>query len=119
MLLSTWDQVVQELREFPAPEVALSFDDCGSSLKRTAWVFRGLKDSAYKLEPTIERAAHSKSMGWHVLERLVTDEFKSRARMHLNASSIPGDELTWLALMQHHGVPTRMLDFTYSPFVGL
>jgi hypothetical protein len=39
--------------------------------------------------------------------------------MHLNASLIPGDELAWLALMQHYAIPTRLLDFTYSPFVAL
>ena len=44
---------------------------------------------------------------------------KARARLHLSASLIPGDELSWLALMQHNGVPTRLLDFTYSPFIAL
>src|SRR5690606_4137705 len=29
------------------------------------------------------------------------------------------DVLTWLAVMQHNDVPTRLLDFTYSPFVAL
>ena len=31
----------------------------------------------------------------------------------------PGDKLGWLAIMQHYGAPTRLLDFTYSPYVAL
>lgn len=41
--------------------------------------------------------------------------------MHLSASTIPDsqDDLTWLAQMQHYSIPTRLLDFTFSPFVAL
>jgi hypothetical protein len=112
---SNWKEIVECLEEFPPPEVTSDSE----GITGTAWVFRGLKNSCYKLQPALEREAQSKRMQWPELEVLVSSEFKSRARMHLSASSIPEDELTWLALMQHYAVPTRLLDFTYSSFVAL
>lgn len=29
------------------------------------------------------------------------------------------NKLEWLSLMQHYGAPTRMIDWTFSPFIGL
>jgi hypothetical protein len=47
--------------------------------------------------------------------------FKSRARFYLDARLIPheNDAGGWLALMQHYGAPTRMLDWTTSLNVSL
>jgi hypothetical protein len=114
---SNWSEIVRCLEEFPTSEV----DYTENGVTRTDWVFRGLADSCFFLEPTIERQARSKNIPWLALERLVALEFKSRAHMHLSAVQVPDpqEELTWLAQMQHYGVPTRLLDFTYSPFVAL
>jgi hypothetical protein len=118
---STWDEIAKCLAGFPAPEISVDADDGGSNVIQKTWAFRGLKKFNYKLQPSIEREAHSKNICWAALELLVLAEFKSRARMHLSPALIPrdGDQFTWLAVMQHYGVPTRLLDFTYSPFIGL
>lgn len=112
-----WAGIIKCLEEFPAPSVTITEGD----VMRTDWVFRGLGNSSYCLEPAIERYARDKSIPWLALEKLVALEFKSRARMHLNKAMLPDpqDELTWLAHMQHYAIPTRLLDFTYSPFVAL
>ena len=113
----TWIDVVNSLEEFPAPNLTT----IEGELTRTDWIFRGLANSCFQLEPAIERHARDKSMPWLALEKLVALEFKSRARLHLSASILPEpqDDLTWLAQMQHYSIPTRLLDFTFSPFVAL
>ena len=112
---SGWAEIVECLEAFPPHELAT--DPEGATGK--AWVFRGLQDSRYELQPTIEREAQSRATEWPALEVRISREFESRARVYLSAPSIPEDELTWLALMQHYAVPTRLLDFSYSPFVAL
>lgn len=116
---SSLDDIMRWLNEFPDPELAVHMDNGGDYVKRTEWVFRGMPDSRYRLKPTIERQADAKSVRWSAMELLILDEFTSRAHMHLAGPSIPKDEIAWLAVMQHYGVPTRLLDFTYSPFVAL
>ncbi len=114
---SDWSEFSHWLEEFEYPEIS----QYESELHTVDWVFRGLSDSRFQLKPTIEREAQFKSISWPALEKLVTIEFKARAPMHLSPALIPApeDELRWLAQMQHYGVPTRLLDFTYSPFVAL
>ena len=113
---SSWKEIAEHLEWFPAPEISLEPE---GEISRSAWVFRGLGSSRYELQPSIERELHADSMGWHALEHLVSEEFKARAGLHLDPPRIPENELSWLALMQHNGVPTRLLDFTYSPFIAL
>lgn len=118
---SGWNEILAHLETFPAPETVMEYDEDVASIgvASTAWVFRGLRSSHYGLQPAIEREAESKSMSWAGLEVLMLNEFKARAPLHLSAQLMPRDELTWLAFMQHHEIPTRLLDFTYSPFVAL
>jgi hypothetical protein len=113
---SNWAEITDWINDIPSP--LASFDDTGG-FNSTAWVFRGLRNSIYGLQPAIEREAQDKSIQWSALETLVLSEFKARARMHLSAPLIPADEITWLAQMQHYEVPTRLLDFSHSPFVAL
>lgn len=54
-----------------------------------------------------------------VVEKRLLREFK---RAYPSRENTPAprydDDLAWLALMQHHGAPTRLLDWTFSPFVA-
>jgi hypothetical protein len=44
--------------------------------------------------------------------------FKRKAHLFLDHIPAETDYFQWLALMQHHGAPTRLIDFTWSPEVA-
>ena len=80
------------------------------------WVFRGQANSEWGLQNAIERTDF---IHLHKgIEREFVEEFQRGARNYLSKDQIPEHLIEWLALMQHHGAPTRLLDFTKSPFIA-
>ena len=94
-----------------------SFDEFYHAAKQypTPRLFRGLSNSNYELKPKIGRIRTSGSLS---PERIAFDMFKNDARPYLDR--IPSDK-NWelLAIAQHHGLMTRLLDWTDNPLVGL
>lgn len=52
-------------------------------------------------------------------EHGITTRFKARAGSRYPHVPLDHDSLGWLTLMQHYGLPTRLLDWSESPLVGL
>lgn len=84
-----------------------------------SWAFRGQSNDERKLQTSLERVLGSDLRDAVRIEFRLVREFVRRA--HHYSSYIPrkDDVVEWFALMQHHGAPTRLLDWTYSFFVGL
>jgi FRG domain-containing protein len=55
---------------------------------------------------------------WREQEERILRIFKRKAIHFLDIVPDLEDDFEWLALMQDHGAPTRLLDFTWSPYVA-
>lgn len=79
-------------------------------------LYRGQSDADWPLKPAIARLGRSVSL---LEETSMLEEFKRRAIPYLES---PGGDLgdaDWLAIAQHHGMPTRMLDWSGSALTAL
>ena len=87
-----------------------------------AWAFRGQSDAAWPLETTLERVRVSRGIPRREVAQIeggLIRRFKRQYHLHSADPPREDDYVEWLALMQHHGAPTRLLDWTYSFFVAV
>ena len=85
------------------------------------YIYRGHADADWRLESSLERligAEWCRESAVKCEERSL-DLFKSKFHLYDRENIQPNSKLSWLAIMQHYGVPTRLLDFTESPYVAL
>lgn len=79
---------------------------------RSPYVFRGLSNVDYPLTTTLMRLGGNYAEMEHHLLR----NFRKYAKREV----VEQDSVwNWLAVAQHHGLPTRLLDWTFSPHVAM
>lgn len=80
---------------------------------RSPYVFRGMTNAEYSLETSLQRFVGD-SGDWDLEVHLLRN-FRQYARKEIEQPESP---FHLMALAQHHGLPTRLLDWTYSPTVA-
>jgi type I restriction enzyme M protein len=85
--------------------------------KSHSYMWRGVSSADYPLIPKVAREWHQDLFTLNFSERAMLEQFRVRAMLYLKDR--PANDWEWLALGQHYGLPTRLMDWSKNPLVAL
>jgi len=95
----------------------LEFHSIIQKFSASNFLFRGQSKSGWDLIPRIGRPEYNSNVPKIFKEEYIIQSW-SRYAIH-NLSDIPIDYWDWLSLAQHHGLATRLPDWTKNPLIAL
>jgi hypothetical protein len=117
--LVTEDEPISSWEDFQGWFAPFKDGGCFRGHREASWNLASTLDRALLKTVAVENSAVREKLNPEENERAVLLDFQ-RGAHHYHAATPPPDQVVdWLALMQHHGAPTRMLDWTQSPSVAL
>lgn len=87
----------------------------------SSWIFRGHGFKKWQLESNIERAVNKFDCPRNLIsirEKMLIHDFQQRVHHFIKSPPDRENLIEWLSLIQHHGGPTRLLDFTESFYIA-
>jgi hypothetical protein len=119
--MNTWpERTLDSLREIQQLAV-----DIGARWPNSdRCMFRGQSSANWTLQPSLARELVDSRQDWYQvlrLEREMANRFRQEAHRTLSPSVLSANDyvLDWWPIMRHHGAPTRLLDWSLSPYVAL